>query len=117
MRILLVGYGRMGKMVEALALDAAYVSVGKHLGLPTQSYLAFSDAKLLDAQAGAETYGSALLAALAGILHRWAREVTGSAAAALAPRPLSLIERDPVRFWPGVCLVLVLLLLISLATR
>jgi hypothetical protein len=42
---------------------------------------------------------------------------TGSAAAAPAPRPLSLIERDPVRFWQGVCLVLVLLLLISLATR
>jgi serine/threonine protein kinase len=42
---------------------------------------------------------------------------TGSAAAAPAPRPLSLIERDPVRFWQGACLVLVLLLLISLATR
>ena len=45
------------------------------------------------------------------------RSRRGSAAAAPAPRPLSLIERDPVRFWQGVCLVLVLLLLISLATR
>ncbi len=52
--------------VEALQLDAAYVAVGKALGLPTQSYLALSDAKILDAQAGAETFGSALIAALAG---------------------------------------------------
>ncbi|OYX75034.1 MAG: protein phosphatase, partial [Brevundimonas sp. 32-68-21] len=42
---------------------------------------------------------------------------TGSAAAAPAPRPLSLIERDPVRFWQGLCLVLVVLLMVSLATR
>ncbi|KAK0351008.1 hypothetical protein LTR94_026709, partial [Friedmanniomyces endolithicus] len=40
---------------------------------------------------------------------------TGSAAAAPAPRPLSLIERDPVRFWQGVSLVLVVLLMVSLA--
>ncbi len=34
------------------------------------------------------------------------------------PRPpLSLIERDPVRFWQGLCLVLVVLLMVSLATR
>ena len=42
---------------------------------------------------------------------------TGSAVAAPPPRPLSIIERDPVRFWQGVCLVLVVLLMISLATR
>ena len=42
---------------------------------------------------------------------------TGNAAAAPPPRPLSLIERDPVRFWQGVCLLLVLALLVSLATR
>jgi trimethylamine--corrinoid protein Co-methyltransferase len=53
--------------VEALQLDAAYVAVGKSLGLPTQSYLALSDGPILDAQAGAETFGSALVAALAGV--------------------------------------------------
>mgnify|MGYP000546896382 FL=1 len=53
--------------VEALALDAAYVAVAKSLGLPCQSYMALSDGPILDAQAGAETFGSALIAALAGV--------------------------------------------------
>lgn len=53
--------------IEALHLDVAYVAIAKHLGLPTQSYMALSDGKFLDAQAGAETFGSALLAALAGV--------------------------------------------------
>jgi trimethylamine--corrinoid protein Co-methyltransferase len=53
--------------IEALHLDVAYVAVAKSLGLPTQCYMALSDGKFLDAQAGAETFGSALLAALAGI--------------------------------------------------
>ena len=53
--------------IEALQLDVAYVAVAKRLGLPCQSYMALSDAKILDAQAGAETFGSALLAALAGV--------------------------------------------------
>jgi len=53
--------------IEALQLDVAYVAVAKSLGLPCQSYMALSDAKILDAQAGAETFGSALLAALAGV--------------------------------------------------
>jgi len=53
--------------IEALRLDVAYAAVGKYLGLPTQSYMALSDSKFLDAQAGAESFGSALLAALAGI--------------------------------------------------
>jgi trimethylamine--corrinoid protein Co-methyltransferase len=53
--------------VEALQLDVAYVEVAKSLGLPTQSYMALSEAKTLDAQAGAETFGSAVLAALAGV--------------------------------------------------
>ena len=53
--------------IEALHLDLAYVGVAKRLGLPTQSYMALSDGKILDAQAGAETFGSALLAALAGV--------------------------------------------------
>jgi trimethylamine--corrinoid protein Co-methyltransferase len=53
--------------IEALQLDVAYVEVAKALDLPCQSYMALSDAKVLDAQAGAETFGSALLAALAGV--------------------------------------------------
>jgi trimethylamine--corrinoid protein Co-methyltransferase len=53
--------------IEALRLDTAYVAVAKSLGLPTQAYMALSEAKENDAQAGAETFGSALLAALAGV--------------------------------------------------
>jgi len=53
--------------IEALHLDVAYVAIAKKLGLPCQSYMALSDGKSLDAQAGAETFGSALLAALAGV--------------------------------------------------
>ena len=53
--------------VEALHLDVAYTAVAKHLNIPAQAYMAFSDGKFLDAQAGAESYGSALLAALAGV--------------------------------------------------
>ncbi|MFL5755013.1 MAG: trimethylamine methyltransferase family protein [Chloroflexota bacterium] len=53
--------------IEALHLDVAYVAVAKALGLPCQSYMALSDGKLIDAQAGAETFGSALLAAIAGV--------------------------------------------------
>ncbi len=53
--------------IEALHLDVAYAAVGDYLGIPTQGYMALSDTKLLDAQAGAETFGSALLAAMAGI--------------------------------------------------
>ncbi len=53
--------------IQALRLDVGYAEIGKALGLPTQAYMALSDGKFLDAQAGAETFGSALLAALAGI--------------------------------------------------
>ena len=53
--------------VESLRLDLAYVAVARSLNIPTQSYLGFSESKQLDAQAGAETYSSALLAALAGV--------------------------------------------------
>ena len=53
--------------IEALQLDVAYVAVAKSLGLPCQSYMALSDGPILDAQAGAETFGSALIAALAGV--------------------------------------------------
>jgi trimethylamine--corrinoid protein Co-methyltransferase len=53
--------------IEALHLDVAYINVAKHLKLPCQAYMGLTDAKVLDAQAGAETFGSALLAALAGV--------------------------------------------------
>ena len=53
--------------IEAQHLNVAYVAVAKKLGLPTQAYMALSDSKFLDAQAGAETFSSALLAALAGV--------------------------------------------------
>jgi trimethylamine--corrinoid protein Co-methyltransferase len=53
--------------IEALSLDVAYVAVARSLGLPTQSYMALGEGKFIDAQAGAETFGSALLAALAGV--------------------------------------------------
>jgi trimethylamine--corrinoid protein Co-methyltransferase len=53
--------------IEAIQLDAAYIAVAKALQLPCQSYMALSDGPILDAQAGAETFGSALIAALAGV--------------------------------------------------
>ena len=53
--------------VETEMLDCAYSEIGKHLGMPTQAYIGFSDAKQLDAQAGFETAMGATLAALSGI--------------------------------------------------
>jgi trimethylamine--corrinoid protein Co-methyltransferase len=53
--------------VETMMVDCAYNEIGKHLGLPTQAYIGLSDAKQLDAQAGAEASMGATLAALAGI--------------------------------------------------
>jgi trimethylamine--corrinoid protein Co-methyltransferase len=53
--------------IEALRLNCAYVAIAKSLGLPSQAYMALSDGKVLDAQAGGETFSSALLAALAGV--------------------------------------------------
>jgi trimethylamine--corrinoid protein Co-methyltransferase len=53
--------------IEAMKLNLAYVEVAKSLNLPTQTYMALSDGKFIDAQAGAETFGGALLAAAAGI--------------------------------------------------
>jgi trimethylamine--corrinoid protein Co-methyltransferase len=53
--------------IEAQRLNVAYVAVAKFLGLPTQAYMGLSDSKFLDAQAGAESFGSALLAAIAGV--------------------------------------------------
>jgi trimethylamine--corrinoid protein Co-methyltransferase len=47
-------------------MNCAYVQVGKELGMPTHSYLGMSDAKIVDAQCGLESCGSALMASLAG---------------------------------------------------
>jgi trimethylamine--corrinoid protein Co-methyltransferase len=48
-------------------IDCAYVQVGKTLGLPTHAYLGMSDSKIVDTQAGLESSGGALLAALVGV--------------------------------------------------
>lgn len=53
--------------IETAMIDASYAQVGKILGLPTHTYLAASDAKVVDAQAGIESSMSALIGALAGI--------------------------------------------------
>jgi trimethylamine--corrinoid protein Co-methyltransferase len=53
--------------VETQMVDCAYNEIGKHFGLPTQAYIALSDAKRLDAQAGLESSMGATLAALSGI--------------------------------------------------
>jgi len=46
-------------------INCGYIQVGKELGVPTHSYLAMSDAKIVDAQCGLES-SSAFMAALAG---------------------------------------------------
>lgn len=56
----------MGSM-ETMMIHLAYAQVGQSLGLPTQGYLALSDAKIPDYQAGLETAMGAVLGALAGI--------------------------------------------------
>ena len=53
--------------VETMMLDCANSEIGKRLAMPTQGYIAFSDAKQLDAQAGLESAMGATLAALSGI--------------------------------------------------
>ncbi len=53
--------------VETMMLNCANSEIGRHLGMPTQGYIALSDAKQLDAQAGLETGIGAMLAALSGI--------------------------------------------------
>jgi trimethylamine---corrinoid protein Co-methyltransferase len=56
----------MGSM-ETMLLNLGNAQVGKSLGLPVHGYLALSDAKGPDYQAGMETGMGAVLAALAGI--------------------------------------------------
>ncbi len=53
--------------IETMMIDSANVQVGKHLGLPTHAYMALSDSKSLDAQAGLETGMGAMMAALSGV--------------------------------------------------
>lgn len=53
--------------IEALLLDCAYAEMGKYLGLPTHAYMAISDSKEVDYQAGLEVGMGALLAVLAEI--------------------------------------------------
>jgi trimethylamine--corrinoid protein Co-methyltransferase len=53
--------------IETMMLDCANAEVGKRLGIPTQGYIALTDSKRLDAQAGMETSMGALLAGLSGI--------------------------------------------------
>lgn len=53
--------------VEALQLCCGYAQVAKHLRLPCQAYMALSDSKFNDPQAGMETGVGAFLAACAGI--------------------------------------------------
>ncbi|MFT7565012.1 MAG: trimethylamine--corrinoid protein Co-methyltransferase, partial [Bacteroidia bacterium] len=45
--------------IEAQHLNVAYVAIAKSLGLPTQAYMALSDSKMLDAQAGGESFSGA----------------------------------------------------------
>jgi len=53
--------------VNTWLIDYTYVQIGKSLDLPTHTYMGSSDAKVLDIQAGLESMGGTLLAALAGI--------------------------------------------------
>ena len=53
--------------VEAQMVNCAANEVGTYLGLPTQAYMALSDAKRLDAQAGLETSMGAVMGVLSGI--------------------------------------------------
>ena len=53
--------------IETMMIDGAYAEIGKHLGLPTQAYMALSDSKTVDYQAGMESAMGAIIAALSGI--------------------------------------------------
>jgi trimethylamine--corrinoid protein Co-methyltransferase len=53
--------------IETMMIDGAYAQIAKTLRLPTHAYMALSDAKVNDAQAGLETGIGAVIAALSGI--------------------------------------------------
>lgn len=60
------GTAAMGAIESAL-LNVANAEIGRSLGLPTHGYLALSDAKSPDYQAGSESAVGALLGALGGL--------------------------------------------------
>ena len=53
--------------VEATMIAAAYSQIGKYFNLPTHTFAALSDSKVIDMQAGLETGMSGIIAQLAGI--------------------------------------------------
>ena len=53
--------------IETMMIDGAYAEIGKHLGVPTHAYMALSDAKPVDYQAGMETAMGAIVAAVSGV--------------------------------------------------
>ena len=53
--------------IETMMIDSAYAQIAKFLNLPTHAYMALSDSKINDAQAGLETGIGAIVAALSGI--------------------------------------------------
>ena len=53
--------------VETQMIDGAYCEIGKHLGVPVHAYMALSDSKLVDYQAGMESAMGAAIAALSGV--------------------------------------------------
>jgi trimethylamine---corrinoid protein Co-methyltransferase len=53
--------------VETMMIDGSYAEIGKHLGLPVQAYMALSDSKTVDYQAGMESAMGAIIAALSGL--------------------------------------------------
>lgn len=53
--------------IETMMIDAAYAQIAKSLKLPSHAYMALSDSKVNDPQAGFETALGAVLGALAGV--------------------------------------------------
>jgi trimethylamine--corrinoid protein Co-methyltransferase len=53
--------------IETMMIDVAYAQIGKSLKLPTHAYMALSDSKVNDPQAGYETALGAVLGAMAGV--------------------------------------------------
>ncbi len=53
--------------IEAMMLAAGHNQIGKHLNLPTHSYMGLSDSKFIDYQGGFESGMGAVFAAMAGI--------------------------------------------------
>lgn len=53
--------------IETMMIDGAYAEIGKYLDIPTHAYMALSDSKLVDYQAGMETAMGAIVAAISGI--------------------------------------------------